>query len=158
MTFFKGTAADYVELLKKSYQIIKSADHNAQVLVAGAANENEQFFNYWRQVFAVDGVKDSFDIANIHNIGPDKNGDFNVAKYKNLLAEFTITKPIWVTEAENESSGDKVKVLENSVSGAIKSGAEKIFFTGASLTGSSNKYGSNLEKEKGYYKNIIGQY
>jgi hypothetical protein len=113
-----------------------------------------------------------FDIANIHCISvPNTNGknsasasasDLNVSSYKKLLTDFNISKPIWVTEAENIQGVNisaNVARLDASVASAIKNGAEKIFFTGSSLTGDPMKYTTEiLIKEKQFYKSIIEKY
>ena len=49
----------------------------------------------------------------------------NVKEFKRLLDKNGIQKPIWVTEAQFKKESD----ILNAVDGAIKAGAEKIFFT-----------------------------
>ncbi len=169
MVFYLGTPENYAELLQKSYPAIKSASNDAQVLIAAPAGMQSEFVKYWEKVLATPKITDSFDIANIHCLsGPnqDKNdpaalsaGDMNVTAYKNLLANYKITKPIWVTEAENVQGNnvkENVNRLKSSVIKALQNGAEKIFFTGASFANDPMRYTSEiLIGEKSYYTDII---
>jgi len=169
MVFYIGTPENYAELLQKSYVAIKSSNSNVQVLIAGAAGVQPEFKKYWERVFSTPKIADYFDIANIHCLSApnqDKNDptaisadDLNVTVYKNLLLSYKIIKPIWVTEAENVQGNnveENVKRLEKSVANALKNGAEKIFFTGASFSNDPMRYTPEiLIREKGYYKNII---
>jgi hypothetical protein len=88
---------------------------------------------FYRKVFAVAEVKNSFDIGNIHCISNDNGtNDFNVGAYKKMLADFGITKPIWVTEAEAMNGKTADQNFENTkkgTAGAIAAGAERIFYT-----------------------------
>jgi hypothetical protein len=172
MVFYIGNPETYVELLQKSYRAIKSANSNVQVLIAAPAGVQPDFIKFWERVFSTPKIADSFDIANIHCISApnqDKTdptsisaGDFNVAVYKKLLLSHKIIKPIWVTEAENiqgNNVDENVKRLKESVANALKNGAEKIFFTGASFSNDPMKYTSEiLISEKSYYKTIISSY
>jgi hypothetical protein len=167
--FYLGTPEDYGQLLQKSYTGIKSSNSNVRVLIAGAAGVQPQFQEFWKRVFSILDIADYFDIANVHCISaPNQNEndpvtasaeDLNVTVYKNLLSEYKINKPIWVTEAENIQGSDtqkNVERLRKSVNDALKNGAEKIFFTGASFSDDPMKYTSDiLIKEKDYYKSII---
>jgi hypothetical protein len=142
------------------------------VLIAAPAGVQPDFIKFWERVFSTPKIADSFDIANIHCISApnqDKTdptsisaGDFNVAVYKKLLLSHKIIKPIWVTEAENiqgNNVDENVKRLKESVANALKNGAEKIFFTGASFSNDPMKYTSEiLISEKSYYKTIISSY
>lgn len=172
MVFYLGTPENYAELLKKSYPAVKEASADARVLIAAPAGVQLGFIKYWERILSVPDIADSFDIANIHCISApnqDKNnpdsvsaGDLNVTAYKNLLAKYNITKPIWVTEAENiqgNNVAENVERLTSSVTNALKNGAEKIFFTGASFSNDPMRYTSEiLISEKGYYKNIISMF
>jgi hypothetical protein len=172
MVFYLGTPENYTELLQKSYTTIKSANSNVQVLIAGAAGVQPEFQTFWRKVFSASDIANYFDIANIHCIsspGGDQNNplaasanDLNVSSYNKLLSGYQISKPVWVTEAENIQGGDvkkNVKRLNESVANALHNGAQKIFFTGASFTNDPMKYTSEiLIKEKSYYKAIISSY
>jgi len=169
MVFYLDTPENYAELLQKSYLAIKTANTNAKVLIAAPAGVQKEAIEYWKKVLATPKIADAFDIANIHCLsGPnqDKNepaalsaNDLNVAAYKNLLASYKIEKPIWITEAENiqgNNVAENVERLKKSVDNALKNGAEKIFFTGASFANDPMRYTSKiLINEKNYYKNII---
>jgi hypothetical protein len=171
--FYLDSPEHYAELLQKSYITIKAADNKTQILIAGAAGVQLEFQKFWERVFSTPKIAGCFDIANIHCLSApnqDKNddpifisaGDLNVTVYKNLLLSYKITKPIWVTEAENVQGNDvqaNVKRLDASVANALKNGAEKIFFTGASFSNDPMRYTSEiLIKDKAYYRNIIGEY
>ena len=163
LTFFTGTPEDYAELLKKSYETIKAADPEAQVLIAGAAGGQQEFLDFWQRVIAVDGVRDAFDIGNVHCISGGHTEDFNVSPYKSMMEAAGVTKPIWVTEAENVQRGadfaTNASLLEQSVAGAFSAGAEKIFFTHAPLSGGEMKYDPQaFAQEKDIYKNIVNNY
>jgi hypothetical protein len=167
--FYIGTPETYAVLLQKSYTAIKAANSNVQVLIAAPAGSQPEFAEYWKRVFSTPKIADYFDIGNIHCISApnqDKNdptsisaADLNVTFYKNLLLSYKISKPIWITEAENiqgNNVDENVKRLTDSVANALKNGAEKIFFTGASFSNDPMGYTSEiLISEKIYYKNII---
>jgi len=169
MVFYLDTPENYAKLLQKSYSAIKAANASAKVLIAAPASVQKEAIEYWEKVFATPKIADSFDIANVHCLsGPnqDRNepaslsvNDLNVAAYKNLLASYKISKPIWVTEAENIQGNnveENVERLTHGVNNALKSGAEKIFFTGASFANDPMRYTSEiLISEKDYYKKII---
>ncbi|MEK9156468.1 MAG: glycosyl hydrolase [Patescibacteria group bacterium] len=134
LDFWKGNEADYAELLIKTYAAIKAADSTANILVAGAAGGEKQFLDFYRQVFADKETHAAFDIANIHCISNDRQThDFNVGAYKNMLAEFGLLQPIWVTEAEafygSGSADTNYQTTKISTSAALAAGAERIFFT-----------------------------
>jgi len=172
MVFYLGTPETYAELLQKSYAFIKASNSDAQVLIAAPGGVQSEAIEYWKKVLATPKIADSFDIANVHCLsGPnqDKNepaslsaNDLNVTGYKKLLANYNITKPIWITEAENvqgNNVAENANRLKESVANAFKNGAEKIFFTGASFANDPMRYTSEiLISEKGYYKNIISMF
>lgn len=136
LQFFVGEPEDYAELLKHTYNSIKSADSSAKVLISGAAGGNSEFLDFYRKILEDETVKASFDIANVHCISNDDFESFNVEPYKKMLSEFGINKPIWVTEAESYISDDpqiNVTQLKASTKRALELGAEKIFYTGMDL-------------------------
>lgn len=167
--YYLDTPENYAVLLQKSYSIIKTANNETQVVIAALAGVQPENIKYWERIYAIPKISDYFDIANIHCISPpdqDKNeptalsaNDLNVTTYKNLLAKYKITKPIWVTEAENiqgNNVAENVERLTSSVKNALKNGAEKIFFTGASFANDPMHYTSEIFlNEKNYYKDII---
>ena len=133
LSFYKEGPKEYANLLVQTAGAIRSADKDAKILIAGAAGGDKQFLDFYRQVFSVTGVQTAFDIGNIHCISNDHGAnDFNVGAYKNLLAEFKIVKPIWVTEAESfngQTAAENYELTKKSALGAMAAGAEKIFFT-----------------------------
>jgi len=122
----------YAELLIKTNLAIKSTDSDALVLIAGAAGGNDRFLGFYSEVFDDPETHTAFDIGNVHCISNDEYQNFNVAPYQELLAEFGLDKPIWVTEAESIISSDEdinaTQTFE-STKNAIALGAEKIFYT-----------------------------
>ena len=124
LTFFKGSAQDYVDILAASNEAIKAACPDCKVVQAGAAGNDEQSLSFWREAFAK-GAGQYFDIANIHYIAQGDKATLNVAQFRGLMSEYGIDKPIWVTEAEY-AAGDSVTP---SFEGALSAGASKVFFT-----------------------------
>ena len=134
LDFYKQGYSEYAELLKNTYQAVKAADENAQVLIAGAAGSDRRFLNFYENMFKSDSdIKNYFDIANIHCISNDNGANtFNVAQYKQMLRDNKIDKPIWVTEAEmmrGSTLEENAQIAKNNVKGALTLGAQKIFFT-----------------------------
>ncbi len=162
LTFYKGGAEGYAELLQESYDSIKAADIDAQVLIAGAAGSHPEFLGFWRRFLSIPGIGDSFDISNVHCISSGNTEDFNVSPYKNELENAGISKPIWVTEAENIQGSEReanAQRLDASVAGAFQSGAQKIFFTNAPLSSNKEPHPkSALTVDKDVYRSIVEKY
>jgi len=160
LDFYMGGPSDYAELLTRTYQAIKEADPAAHVLIAGAAGGDNKFLNFYREVFQDESARNSFDIANVHCISSGDIPTFNVAPYKNMLAEFGLDKrPIWVTEAEAIVSSKRKANAEQtlkSARAARRLGAEKIFFTRYSFNASSN-YGNWDKYSRKYYRKIFSR-
>ena len=132
LCFYKEGPEEYATLLIKTNQAIKEADSGAKVLIAGAAGGSNQFVDFYRDVFKNKDAVKAFDIGNVHCISNDNFDSLNVEPYKELLAEFKINKPIWVTEAETMISEDadiNASQLHASVKKALSLGAKKFFFT-----------------------------
>ena len=135
LNFYKLGPTEYGQLLIKTSQAIRLADASANVLIAGAAGADTRMLNFYREVFKDAEAKTSFDFGNVHCISNDRQThDFNVAAYKKMLAEFGLSKSIWVTEAEafypeNKTADENFESTKNSVAGALNAGAERIFFT-----------------------------
>jgi hypothetical protein len=160
LTFYKGSSGNYAELLQKSFESVKKADSQAKVLIAGAAGSSPDFEKFWNEVFAIKDIGNYFDIGNVHSISGGNGKDLNVSDYQKWLSGKNIKKPVWVTEAEgkgqSKNADENAKELYNLVKGALLAGAEKIFFTHASLAGAKNQYAPEvIIKEADYYKNII---
>ncbi len=124
LTFYKGTAREYVDLLKASREAVMSASSSCKVVQGGAAGNMPHMLNFWGEVFDLGGGG-YFDIANIHFINHGDLETLNVEDFKKLMRTKGVNKPIWVTEAGYDSEGD----IERSAKGAFNAGAEKIFFT-----------------------------
>lgn len=140
LVFFKGTAKEYFDLLKASYQTIKKADSESYVLHGGMAGMGSEMESFWKKVFKLGGGN-YFDIGNIHSISSGSI-DFNAGAYKKFLKKYDINKPFWVTEVQVNPSFDVMPSQEGDdnaisqatdiVSGyvkAYKSGAAKEFYT-----------------------------
>ncbi|VVC02874.1 Uncharacterised protein [Candidatus Burarchaeum australiense] len=127
LTFFKGTASDYLEVLKASSKAIKEACPECKIVQAGAAGTEQYMLDYWAGQLDA-GAADYFDIANIHYINNGDLASLNVKPFKALFTERGISRPIWVTEAEyGEASTDAA--VKSSTEGALSAGASKVFFT-----------------------------
>ncbi|MDI6737248.1 MAG: beta-galactosidase [Nanoarchaeota archaeon] len=122
LTFFKGSAEDYADILKQSYATIKKDCPDCKVLHAGAAGGDAFSISFWGKVF--DASKD-FDIANTHFVKYGDKETLNVKAFRQLLESKGISKPTWVTEAEYENSAD----VASSFEGALNAGASRVFFT-----------------------------
>jgi len=122
MTFYRGTQDEYVQIFTKTKESIKNECSDCLVLHGGAAGVQSFMLDYWGEIF---DAKINFDIANIHYIKGSDLSTLNVKDFKNLLIQKSISKPIWVTEAEYQSNSE----ISSSVDDALNAGASKIFFT-----------------------------
>jgi hypothetical protein len=137
LNFFSGTAKDYLEILRASYEEIKAADPDAKVLNGGIAAA-PPLDEFWHEVFK-DGGGEYIDILTIHRL--DAHPYLAVEAAKKFLAEYGQDKPIWVTEIQvpsgfldpltNETISEEtqaVKIVQGYVK-AFSHGAEKLFYT-----------------------------
>jgi len=124
LTFFKGNAEDYGQLLMNSREAIQAGCWNCKVVQGAAAGILPAISSFWKDVFTRGGAR-YFDIANIHYINEGDSANLNVKGFKELLSNAGVNKPIWVTEAKFDSE----KGVLSSVEGARNAGAEKIFFS-----------------------------
>lgn len=145
MTFFKGNEQDYVEILKASYEAVKETCPDCKVVQAGAAGTEQMMLDFWGKIFSLN-AGNYFDIANIHYINNGDKSTLNVKDFKNLMQKYSINKPTWVTEAEYGSPAEEIK---SSVEGALKAGAEKIFFTRFEIGNKSPPSGSYSQQYEG---------
>jgi len=136
LKFFYGTPAEYVTILKNSYEAIKEADPDAKVLHAGIAGMHEKAYDFWDQVYALD-VGDYFDIANIHSISTTElREDLYMEKFKTFLEKYGLEdKPIWITEVQFGGLIEVPSDIESFNSLMVRSsifslalGADKLFF------------------------------
>jgi len=168
LTFYKEGPKEYAKLLIETSKVIRSADSEAKILIAGAAGADERFLNFYRQALSVSGAGEAFDIGNVHCISNDhRTNDFNVGAYEKILSSLGISKPIWVTEAESfngKTAEENYEMTKRSTAGAISAGAEKIFYTRYSFddfrTDMSQKIKSkdSAKKSEQQYLNITSQF
>jgi len=125
LTFFMGSVEEYVQILQASYEAIKTACSDCQVLHGGGAGLEFRTLSYWESIFDIGGGN-YFDIANIHYLVGWDGTSFNVKDFKELLDHKGLNKPIWVTEARFSSESDML----SSIKGAMDAGASKIFSVG----------------------------
>ena len=144
LTFYKGSQEEYAEILKESYDTIKSACSGCFVVQGGAAGASKINLDYWKKIFELAG--NYFDIANIHFVKFGDLATLNVKDFKKLMQEKNVNKPLWVTEAEYSSESE----VEQSADGALNEGASKIFFTrfeaGKSGPPTAGKYSKAYDK------------
>lgn len=137
----KPESKAYATLLKLTYPVIKKANPEAKVLLAGIVPFGLQFL----RELAADGVWDSFDILSLHPFvdpfGPEEAqiGSHGIGEVKTLFAQYG-SKPIWATEfgwstgASDRSphrSGEPEDQANYLVRGAIlmhAAGAERVFW------------------------------
>ena len=131
-TFFQGTPAEYAILLEKSSEVIRQANPEAKILNAGIASDSPFSRDFWNEVFSQEGIGDCFDIANVHDLAG--NDDGNVRFVKTLLEDNGIVdKPVWITEFRlfggpgEERLGRDFDKLEDRIETAFSAGAKKIF-------------------------------
>lgn len=129
LTFFKGTPAEYIEILKASNDAIADSCDDCYVVQGGSAGNHEQAAVFWEEVYSLGGG-DYYDIANIHYISYGDGSTLNVREFKETMNKYGIDKPIWVTEVEYNSED-----LTDAFDGALAAGASKLFFTGFYIGG-----------------------
>ncbi len=136
LKFFVGTADEYLDILKTSFQTIKEVDSEAKVLHAGMAGMQKEVQEFWAPILDQDGG-DYFDIANNHTISTDnRREDLYMVKFKKYLKKYGLEdKPIWITEVQYGSLTEKptnlkefeVLMVKSSVF-ALALGADKLFY------------------------------
>ncbi|MFQ6015984.1 MAG: hypothetical protein ACE5NP_11145 [Anaerolineae bacterium] len=132
LVFFQGPPQDYAALLQATYAAVKEADPEALVLHGGMAGMAPSMADYWRQVLAVTG-SEPFDLVNIHSI--DHGEHVNLPALEELLAQFSLEKPVWVTELQigpltvpGGTEDDFAAALARSVVYALGHGVERLFY------------------------------
>jgi hypothetical protein len=137
LVFFAGSAAEYFEILKTTYEAVKAADSNAIVVAGGMAGVMEDMQDFWAEVFSLGGME-YFDIGNIHSINSDSLG-VNAPEYQAFLDGQGVDVEFWVTEVELGSMDpvkndnvdeDMPRRMVTSFVLAFASGADKIFYPG----------------------------
>ena len=91
----------YADLLRVSHDAIKSADHNAQIVLAGMPGYgNINAWDFLNRLYAVGGVKSYFDVAALHPYG--RSVDQSGAEIKKVRAAMEAhddaATPLWITE------------------------------------------------------------
>jgi hypothetical protein len=132
--YFRGTPADYVDVLKATYEAVKQADPEAYVVQGGMASMFDVSVSFWQGVFDAGGGQ-YLDIMNIHSIGHGEH--LNIPAFKQFLSENGIQdKPIWVTEVQyqqttqtqNFTNEDFARTLARSYIYALANGVDKLFY------------------------------
>lgn len=135
--FFVGTSEDYLDILKTSYQVVKLADPNSKVLMAGPAGWIKSDQEAWQPFFeAKPGAY--FDIVDIHSIDTThEREDMYVIGYQEFLQKYGLAdKPLFVTEAQFWGLGneppDDIRLFERTMVRAttttLAHGAKKILY------------------------------
>jgi len=105
LCFFQEDSASYAELLRQSYQAIKTADPSAIVLPAGQSGMHREAINYWRPMLQDLGIP--FDVGNIHSIrcsNIQQDAAFWAPEYVDLLTRSgRDSEGFWITEAQTGS-------------------------------------------------------
>jgi len=136
LKFFVGTSDEYLDILKASYQTIKEADPEAQVVQGGMAGMQKEVREFWAPILD-QGGGDYFDIVNNHTISTDeRREDLYMIKLKKFLKKHDIVnKPIWITEVQYGSLTEKpddLKEMEvlmaKSTIFSLALGADKLFY------------------------------
>ncbi len=136
LIFFQGPPQDYFEVLKSTYEAVKSADSDAKVLNGGMAGMKDFMTEYWQEVLDLGGG-DYFDIANMHSIGHGE--PLNIPEFRDFLSKNNLSKPIWVTEVQIEDRQDKkseeyyAQSLARSYIFALANGVDKFFYVNLRL-------------------------
>jgi len=137
LVFFQGSPKDYFEILKATYEAVKEADSEAQVVQGGMAGMDAWMVSFWQKVFDL-GAASYFDIANMHSIGHGEH--LNIPSFKEFLSKNNASeKPFWITEVQIEDRRDKKTSTEYAASlarsyiFALANGAKKLFYVNLRL-------------------------
>lgn len=141
-TFFDGTPQQYAQMLRVAHDAIKAIDPQANVLLGGISGV---WATSWlTQVFATPGADagHAFDIANIHERNQLVALAADVTLWKQFLAGYGFTGPLWVTEhgypsdpafqydpAYASGPASQAAFLAASIPTLIDAGAEAVFVT-----------------------------
>ncbi len=124
--YFVGTVGDYLDVLQATYEAVKSADPNAEVLVGAPAPAQESEF--WSELLQLGGGE-YFDIANIHQTPAALES--STIFVNEILGNYGFEKPIWVTESGDPLTEDEEIQAVNLVKGyvaAFANGVERVFY------------------------------
>jgi hypothetical protein len=105
-SFWQGTTAQYVDLLKAAYPALKAGDPNATVVLGGPSFNDHRWI---REVYEA-GAKGSFDVLSTHpyqgvaDAAPETATDGNrwwftsLPAVRQVMLEYGDDKPVWFTE------------------------------------------------------------
>lgn len=151
VSFYTGTASEYKTLLERSYNAIKTADTNAQVLHAGIFALMNTATTFWGEVFDLGGAE-FMDIANYHSI-TDHSIDAQMSLMLSFMESHSLTHDVWVTELEFSEDAWGEQTASSATNIVIKTyiqnfsgGSSKIFMAGPNYdlsSGNPNKDTSN---------------
>jgi O-glycosyl hydrolase len=140
--FWTSSPADYYQLLKVSYSVIKSVDPTAKVVVAGMVVPDLSFFSSVLDAARNDpssrATHGYFDIAAWHSYGAAKLVYPNLVHMQSILADHGYgNAPIWVTEAgfpaSNPNGDDRqAAYVLQSIAYAFAAGVARVFVYRAS--------------------------
>jgi hypothetical protein len=140
--FFTGTPQQYAQMLRTAHDAIKAIDPQANVLLGGISSTAGM--SWLAQVFATPGADatGAFDIANVHErngldaLAPD------IVSWKQFLAGYGFTGPLWVTEhgypsdpafqydpSYGAGAASQAAYLTASIPTLIDAGASEVFVT-----------------------------
>lgn len=135
--FYDFTPQEYFEFLIFTHEAVKSACSQCKVVQAGVAGIQPDKQQFLRDYLAL-GAARYFDIANIHFIHSGDFETFNVKPFKDILHDYNIEKPIWVTEVQVESGpgahepyltdDEAASLLVKGYTRAFSLGADKLFY------------------------------
>ena len=130
---FKGTPAEFVELMNITYDAMKEVYPEVKVVHAGINSLEDDYLtlDFWKVVYE---NRSKFDIANVHSINQGSY-DFFTSKFKDLLEDYyDDVPPIWVGEVEigaHDVIYDEDKQAVDLIKGYVRAfanGAEKIIY------------------------------
>ena len=119
--------ADYGEWLTRSYPVVKQANPNATVMIAGLVNPFDGAAVGTRPdetVFLdkmLEDYNDYFDILDLHVYGEESDVTELLRYAKERMSRFSANKPIWISETSTNVGGkDPEQSLETSAEDVVK--------------------------------------
>ena len=127
------TPAEYAQVLIASGKAIRAAFPAARVLNAGLYRpHSEQGASYFRDLVAIPGVLEAFDVLSVHTYHDDLDGERLAIGIRNLRY-YAPLKPTWVTETSLGLAGgiteeDQARMVVTFVVRSALEGADKVFW------------------------------
>jgi len=125
--FWLGSAEEYYQMLKKAYQVIKSEDPQAKVIIGGISDLEATLFV--KNLFNNHpDIKNYFDIYAYHSY-QNAIDEFNIQSA--FLSSHSINKEIWINELNNKlwnNQNEGVIGIENLCNTLLNIGADKVFW------------------------------